>query len=50
MRLERGKRVIEFPRPMSLLMRFGRLLPDAVWERATSPYSRRKIESEKARR
>jgi short-subunit dehydrogenase len=48
--LERGKRVIEFPRPMSLLMRFGRLLPDAIWERATSPYARRKIEPEKVRR
>jgi short-subunit dehydrogenase len=48
--LERGKRVIEFPRPMSLLMRFARLLPDAVWDRASSPYARRKIEPEKVRR
>ena len=48
--LERGKRVVEFPRPMSLFMRFGRLIPDALWERATSPYARRKIEPEKARR
>jgi hypothetical protein len=48
--LERGKRVIEFPRPMSLLMRLGRLVPDALWERATSPYARRKIEPEKVRR
>jgi short-subunit dehydrogenase len=48
--LERGKRVVEFPWPMSLLMRFGRLIPDAVWDRATAPYARRKIDIEKARR
>jgi len=48
--LERGKRVIEFPRPMSLLMRFARLIPDAIWDRATAPYARRKIDVEKARR
>jgi NADP-dependent 3-hydroxy acid dehydrogenase YdfG len=48
--LERGKRVIEFPRPMSLLMRFSRLLPDVVWDRVTSPYARRKIEPEQVRR
>jgi short-subunit dehydrogenase len=41
--LERGKRVIEFPLPMSLLMRFARLVPDAVYDRATSPYGRRKV-------
>lgn len=33
--LERGKRVIEFPRPMSLLMRIARHLPDAVYDRVT---------------
>jgi short-subunit dehydrogenase len=48
--LERGKRVIEFPRPMSILMRFGRLIPDAIWDRATMPYARRKVDGEKARR
>jgi short-subunit dehydrogenase len=48
--LERGKRVVEFPLPMSLLMRFARFIPDAVWDRATAPYARRKIEIEKARR
>ena len=48
--LERGKRVVEFPRPMSLLMRFARLIPNAVWDRATAPYARRKIDMEKTRR
>jgi short-subunit dehydrogenase len=48
--LERGKRVVEFPRPMSMLMRFARLIPDAIWDRATAPYARRKIDIEKARR
>jgi short-subunit dehydrogenase len=48
--LERGKRVVEFPKPMSLLMRVARFIPDAVWDRATGGYSRRKVEPEKARR
>lgn len=48
--LEHGKRVIEFPRPMSLLMRFARMIPDAIWDRVTTPYSRRKVDAEKAKR
>jgi short-subunit dehydrogenase len=48
--LERGKRVVEFPWPMSLLMRLARLIPDAIWDRATAPYAHRKIDMEKARR
>jgi short-subunit dehydrogenase len=48
--LERGKRVVEFPRPMSLLMRFARLLPAAVWDRATAPQARRKVDPEQAKR
>jgi short-subunit dehydrogenase len=48
--LERGKRVIEFPLPMSLLMRFARLLPAAVWDRATGGYAKRKVDLEKAKR
>jgi short-subunit dehydrogenase len=48
--LERGKRVVEFPRAMSILMRFARLLPDAIWDRATMPYARRKVDTEKATR
>lgn len=43
--LERGARVIEFPRPMSLLMRFMRLVPDALYERMMVPYARRRMKS-----
>ncbi|MGZ5474984.1 MAG: SDR family NAD(P)-dependent oxidoreductase [Thermoanaerobaculia bacterium] len=31
--LDRGKRVIEFPRPMSLLVRLARFVPDAIYDR-----------------
>ena len=48
--LERRGRVVEFPLPMSLLMRMIRLLPDAVFDRLTGPYSRRKVDSERATR
>lgn len=41
--LEAGKREIEFPRPMSLFMRAVRLLPNALYDRATMPYARRKM-------
>lgn len=40
--IERGKRVVEFPLPMSLLMRFLRHLPDALYDRATMSFARRK--------
>lgn len=40
--LERGVRVLEFPRPMSLLMRFTRLVPDAVYDRIMARAARRK--------
>jgi short-subunit dehydrogenase len=48
--LDRGKAVIEFPRPMSLFMRTARLIPDALWDRLVGPYARRKIDFEKAKR
>src|SRR5687768_8484276 len=48
--IERGARVIEFPRPISLLMRFVRYIPDALYERIMVPYARRKIEPEKVKR
>ena len=48
--LERGKRVVEFPWSMSMAMRFGRLLPTALWERVTAPYAWRKAGSEMAKR
>ncbi len=41
--LEGGKRVIEFPRRMSALMRTMRLVPDALYDRMMIPYARRKI-------
>lgn len=42
-----GKRVVEFPRPMSLLMRTVRYLPDALYERMMVPYARRRNEKVK---
>ena len=48
--VERGKRVVEFPRPMSLLMRAARLVPDALYDRIMSRTARRKIDSEKVKR
>ena len=48
--LERGKRVIEFPRPMSILVRTMRHIPDALYDRMTIPYGRRKIDPEKVKR
>ena len=35
------KRVIEFPRRMSLLMRGMRILPDAIYDRIMAPYANR---------
>jgi short-subunit dehydrogenase len=43
--IARGKRVIEFPRRMSLLMRITRLIPDALYERMMVPVARRKTTS-----
>jgi short-subunit dehydrogenase len=40
--IERGKRVVEFPRPMSLFMRLVRLLPDAIYERMMASTQRGK--------
>jgi short-subunit dehydrogenase len=48
--IESGKRVVEFPRPMSLLMRLVRLIPDAIYDRMMVPYARRRFESEKVKR
>jgi short-subunit dehydrogenase len=41
--IERGARVVEFPWPMSLVMRFGRLLPAAVYDRVIGGYARREV-------
>ncbi|HEX7153938.1 MAG TPA: SDR family NAD(P)-dependent oxidoreductase [Thermoanaerobaculia bacterium] len=43
--LESGARIIEFPRPMSLLTRFARLLPAAIYERVTAPAARKASKS-----
>lgn len=48
--IERGERLIEFPLPMSLLMRLVRALPDALYDRMLEPYGRRKIDAEKVKR
>jgi short-subunit dehydrogenase len=48
--LERGAREVEFPLPMSLLMRTMRLVPNAVYDRILRPYAKRKIDTAKVRR
>ena len=48
--IESRRRTVEFPLPMSLVMRTARLLPAFVWERLAAPYSKRKVQMEKARR
>jgi len=49
-RLERGKEVIEFPLPMSLLTRSFRFLPRALFDRMTLVYAKRKIDRSKLKR
>lgn len=46
----RGKRVVEFPRPTSLMMRVMRYVPDALYDRMMVPYGRRKMDAEKVKR
>lgn len=36
--IERGKRIVEFPLPMSLFTRFGRMLPAAVYDRVVGRF------------
>lgn len=48
--LERGDRLIEFPKPMSLLMRLVRQVPDALYERMMVPYARRKMDPTRVKR
>lgn len=38
--IEQRKRVVEFPRSMSLLMHAARLVPDAIYQRVTAPSAR----------
>ena len=48
--LESGARLVEFPKPMSLLTRTMRLIPDAIYEAIMVPEAKRKNESEKENR
>jgi len=48
--LERGKAVIEFPLPMSILTRSLRFLPRALFDRMTVVYAKRKIDRSKLKR
>jgi short-subunit dehydrogenase len=48
--IERGVRLFEFPRPMSLLMRTMRLIPDALYDRMFAKYARRKMDPSKVKR
>jgi short-subunit dehydrogenase len=48
--LERGDREIEFPKPMSMLMRTVRLLPNALYDVALRPYAKRRIDPAKVKR
>ena len=48
--IERGKRVVEFPRPTSIMMRFMRHVPDVLYDRMMKPYARRKVDPSKVKR
>ena len=48
--IESGKKVVEFPLPMSLVMRAVRFMPNAIYDRALRPFAKRKIDPSKVRR
>ena len=48
--IDAGKRVLEFPLPMSLFMRLMRIMPDAVYEVMMKPYASREIDPSKFKR
>jgi short-subunit dehydrogenase len=48
--IESGKKVVEFPLPMSLVMRTLRFMPNAIYDRVLRPYAKRKIDPSKVRR
>ena len=48
--IEAGRRVVEFPWQMGKFMRLMRLVPDAIYERMTGPYARRKLDPAKVKR
>lgn len=48
--IEARHRVVEFPLPMSLIMRAVRLLPSLFYDRIIGPYARRKVDPSKVKR
>jgi len=48
--LERGVRVVEFPRAMSLLTRSMRFVPSALYDRIMAPMTRRRMDETKVKR
>jgi short-subunit dehydrogenase len=48
--IESGKRTVEFPLPMSLVMRAVRFMPAAMYDRTLRPYAKRNIDPSKVRR
>jgi short-subunit dehydrogenase len=48
--LERGARVVEFPRPMSLLTRTMRLMPSAIYDRMMGSFAGRAMDEGKVKR
>lgn len=48
--IEHGKRVVEFPRRMSLLMRTMRHMPDPLYDVLTKPYAKRRVDPAKVKR
>lgn len=48
--IDRGERTVEFPLPMSLLMRFMRIVPASVYDRLISGFAQRRIDMSKVKR
>ena len=49
--IERGARIVEFPLPISMGMRLGRIIPAALWDRVMGGgYARRQVDPSKVRR
>src|SRR5437899_1687143 len=48
--IERGARIVEFPFPMAMAMRFARVVPAWMFDRVISGYARREIDPSRIRR
>jgi short-subunit dehydrogenase len=48
--IEARNRVIEFPLPMSIVMRILRFVPDPLFDRMVAPYARRRLDPTKVKR